>query len=112
MGLTTSLGKMGYNQHFPKAVVNGPFLLSCGGLNMVNLLIENGISGRANLCQHHLYAQDSISKMIRLSIRASQLESGQTEDILMYPGIKMILYLIHVNLDYNRRFMAQPHDLR
>jgi len=102
-----SLSKMGYNQHFPKAAVYGP--LSCGGLNMVILMVEQIIRGLANL-HHHLYAQDSISNMIRISIRASQLESGIIEDVMMHPGIK-ISYLTPTWITNKRQFMAQ-HDLR
>ena len=68
-----SLGKMGYNIHFPKAIVYGP--ISHGGLNMMDLsVLEQGIRGIANVI-HYLYTQDSISKLIHISIRASQLES-------------------------------------
>ena len=103
-----SLSKMGgYNQKFPKVLVYGT--LSCGGLNMVNLIVEQGIWGLANL-QQHWDAQDSISNMIRISIRASQLESGRIEDIMMHLGIK-IPYLTTTWITNIRQFMAQ-HDLR
>ena len=103
-----SLSKMGYSQHLPKAVVHGP--LSCGGLNMGNLMYEQGIWGLANL-QQHWDAQDSISNMIRISIRASQLESGRIEDIMMHLGIK-IPYLTPTWITNIWQFiLLSQHDL-
>lgn len=32
---------------------------------------------------------DSISDLVKISIRATQLESGRSEDILLYPGIAL-----------------------
>ena len=41
-----SLGKLGFNQNFPKAVVYGPS--ATGGLKMVDLAIEQGIRATEN----------------------------------------------------------------
>lgn len=59
---------------------------------MVNLTIEQVIKGIQHFL-HHLYAQDSIADMMRISIRLSQLESGRGEGILMHPEQSSILYL-------------------
>ena len=61
---------------------------------MVDLSVEQGTRGIANL-SHHLYAQESISKLIHLSIQASQLESARFEDIMMCPQIHIPSLLPH-----------------
>ena len=83
-------------------------LSSHGGLNMVDLSVEQEIRGISNLL-YHLYVQDSISKLIQIYVQASKLESGQFEQVMMNTHLH-IPYLNQTWITNIRGFMAQ-HDL-
>ena len=76
----------------------------------MDLLVEQEIRGISNLL-YHIYVQDSISKLNQIYIQASQLESGQFEEVMMNTQLH-IPYLAQTWITKNiRGFMAQ-HDLR
>ena len=99
-----SLGKMaGFSQNFPKAVVYGP--LTTGGLKMVELTIEQGICLTENFL-YHKYAQDEVAKLMDISLRISQLDSGRAEHILSN-GKVAIPYLTDTWLMNIRNFLGK-----
>ena len=102
-----SLGKMGFSQNFPKAVVYGP--LTTGGLKMVDLTSEQGICLTENFL-YHKYAQDEVEKLMDMSLRISQLESGRTENILSI-GKVAIPYLTDTWL-MNMRIVLGKHNFQ
>ena len=62
-----SLGKMGFNQNFLRAVFMVPQQW-LGALNLVDLTIEQGIRAMDSYLFHQ-YAQDQISKLMDISLR-------------------------------------------
>ena len=103
-----SLGKMGFSQNFPKAVVYGP--LTTGGLKMVDLTIEQqGIQATENFL-YHKYAQDEVAKLMDISLRISQLDSGRAEHILSN-GKVAIPYLTDTWL-MNMRNVLREHKFQ
>ena len=95
---------MGFSQNFPKAVVYGGPITS-GGLKMVDLTIEQGIRARENFL-YHKYAQDEVAKLMDISQRIIQLESGRAEHILSN-GKVAIPYLTETWLTYMRKFWGK-----
>jgi len=79
-----SLGKMRFNQEFPLVVVYGTKLT--GGIEMVYLTMEQGTRAVEHFL-YHKYTNDEVSRLMDLSLRISQLESGQTEPLSMSPKI-------------------------
>ena len=57
------------------------------------------------------YAQDEISKLMDISLRFTQLESGREEELLLYPKIP-IGYTTSTWTTQLRNFMGTHHDLR
>jgi Reverse transcriptase (RNA-dependent DNA polymerase) len=102
-----SLGKMGYNQNFPRAVVYGP--IEKGGLNMVDLTIEQGVRAIENFL-YHKYANDEVSKLMDISLHYSQLESGRPEPLLMYPQLNLS-YMTSTWIMHMRAFMSK-HNIQ
>jgi len=69
-----SLGKMGYNQQFPLAVVYDP--KSVGALDLVDLTMEQGIRVVESFL-YHKFATDGVSRLMDISLRYSQMEAGR-----------------------------------
>ena len=103
----TSLFKMGFHKNYPKAVVYGPVFK--GGLNMVDLTIEDGVRGITHFL-HHMYSKDSIAKLIHISLQIMQLEADRGQDLFMDSSI-YISYVTPTWITNLRSFMEQ-HNLR
>jgi len=82
-----SLGKMGFNQKFPMATVCGPKDRVC--LSMVDLTREQGIRAVASFLYHKYDAEDKVGKLMDISVRISQLESGREEYLLLHPELNI-----------------------
>ena len=96
-----SLGKMGYNQNFPLAVVYGP--KSVGPLDLVDLTMEQGIRAVASFL-YHKFATDGVSRLMDISLCYSQMEAAWAEPLVQRPDIT-IPYLTSTWLTNMRDFM-------
>ena len=103
-----SLAKMGFNQNFPKASVHSP--KERGALSsMVDLTVEQGIRAVEGFL-YHKYADNEVAKLMDISLRIAQLESGQEEHLLLHPEIQ-IPYLTKSWVTDMRNFM-EKHNLQ
>ena len=73
------LPKMGYNRHFPRALVFGP--VQYGGLGIKNLYYSQG-------CQHMKWflkvmrSDSTINPLLNILLRQTQMEAGTREPML------------------------------
>ena len=80
--ISALLNKLGFNQHYPRAVVYGPHEL--GGLQLIDLRYEQGVQNTQSLL-NYVGTSNPIGDYLMISIRHLQLELGLVSDILLYP---------------------------
>ena len=84
-----SLGKMGFNQNFPMAVVYRS--KQTGEIEIVDLTMKKEARAVEQLL-YHKYANDKTSQLMEISLRIPQLESNWNELLLMDPKIPFPIY--------------------
>ena len=92
----------------PTAVRHEPQEL--GGLDLLNLCTESGISRVKKYMFDAIYRQSEAGKLILLNVKAAQLESGLCTPLLEHPSIH-IPYATHTWTTSLRSFLDQ-HQLR
>ena len=80
--ISALLNKLGFNQHYPRAVVYGPHEL--GGLQLIDVRYEQGVQNTQSLL-NYVGTSNPIGDYLMISIRHLQLELGLVSDILLYP---------------------------
>ncbi len=105
--LSTFLQKLGFNMHFPRALVYGP--KEMGGLNLRDLVVEQGISQVVALLEH-LYNQTEMGRMILILLATLQMEAG-SEGPLLYNTTPTLSYITACWIGSIRNFFCK-HQLQ
>jgi hypothetical protein len=105
--MATALNKMGASRTTPTAIRHGP--LELGGLNLMDLRTEVGISN-IRFLRNAVYTDSEAGRLILLSLKFTQLESGLSEDLMASPCLP-IPYVTKTWLMSVRRFAA-THSIR
>jgi hypothetical protein len=100
------LNKLSFNRNFPRAVTYGP--LTFGGLAIPYIYVEQGVA-KIGLIMRHLSSDSELGKSLTIALRASQLESGVSWDILEAP--RKLPHLTDTWIFALCEFMA-PHGIQ
>jgi hypothetical protein len=99
--MSIALQKLGASKTTPTAIRHGPSAF--GGLNLVDLRTENGIS-QIRFLRHAIYAGSEAGKLILISLKYSQIEAGIEESLLEHPDV-YVAYLTPTWITSLRQFM-------
>ena len=114
---TTFLNRMGFNQHFPRAVSYAPKWF--GGLGMRHLYCEQGICKLQRLIAH-LRIDSDLGKLLRLNINWLQHLSGFSKSVLIntnpIPGtrnhwlnnLRTFLHSTNCTITIHNQWLIQP----
>lgn len=105
--MTAILNGLGVSRNIPTAIRHGP--LAMGGLDLLDLRTEAGISAVKLLCDS-IFAMSETGKMILINLYYSQLEAGIGKPLLSAPAIA-ISYLTPTWVTSVRQFLFQ-HNLQ
>jgi hypothetical protein len=87
--ISALLRKLGAARTTPTAIRHGP--LEMGGMNIADLRTETGIA-RIKYMFNAVYRRSEAGRLILLSLKTQQIESGIDQPLLEYPDTN-ILYL-------------------
>ena len=99
--LSTALQKLGASKTTPTAIRHGPHLY--GGLNLVDLRTESGIS-QIRFLRHAIYSGSEAGKLLLISLKYTQIEAGIQEQLLENPNI-YVSYIAPTWLTSLRQFL-------
>ena len=105
--IETVLQKMGASKTTPYPIRHGPNEL--GGLNLVDLRTETGIA-RIKFLRNAIYSNSEAGRLLILSIKATQMEAGIGEHILLHPDIQ-IPYVTNTWITSLRTFLSH-HSIK
>ena len=84
--LRVTLQKLGASSKTPTEIRHGPYEL--GGLNIMDLRTETGIA-RIKFLRDAIYSDSEAGRLLKLSIKMTQLEAGIAEPILEAPHLPL-----------------------
>jgi hypothetical protein len=105
--IPTIVQKLGITSKIPTAVRHGP--PEMGGLGLTDLRTEGGIE-MIRFFRHAVYKDSSVGQLLRLSLQASQLESGLPNPLLENPFLH-VKYLTPTWILSMRQYMFN-HNIK